>query len=208
MDLSTSDKTATETESAFAKDTPLASVRLTEESSTQQLQIRKAKDVYYAKSSLVDGVYKVDSSLADALEKKVDDFRNKKLFDFGYSDPNKLEIHTSAKTYSLMRGGQDWWDNGKKMDEESVQSLISNLRDLSADKFDDSGFTTPEFDATVTSNDGKRVEKVQISRSGANYIAKRENDGTLYQLTSAAVDDLQKSLAGIKVAPPPAKAAK
>jgi len=208
MDLSASDKASTETESAFAKDTPIATVKLTDESSTQQLQIRKAKDVYYAKSNLVDGVYKVDTSLADALVKKVDDFRNKKLFDFGYSDLNKLEIHTSAKAYSLLRGGQDWWDNGKKMDEASVRSVISNLRDLSADKFVDSGFTTPEIVATVISQDGKRVERVQISKSGANYVAKRENDPALYQLTTAAVEDLQKSVDGIKLAPAPARAGK
>lgn len=209
MDLNTSDKTAKEIESAFAKDSPVATVKLTDESSTQQLQIRKAKDVYYAKSNLVDGVYKVDSSLAVAIDKKVDDFRNKKLFDFGYSDPNKLEIHTSAKAYSLMRGGQDWWDNGKKVDEESIQSLISTLRDLSAEKFVDSGFTIPEIDATVTSENGKRVERVRIAKSGTNYVAKRENDGTLYQLTATAVDDLQKSLARIKPASTsPPKAAK
>jgi hypothetical protein len=208
IDFSTTDKTATETESAFAKDASVATVKLTDESSTQQLQIRKAKDVYYAKSSLVDGIYKIDSSLADAIDKKVDDFRDKKLFDFGYSEPNKLEIHSSAKTYSLMRGGQDWWDNGKKMDEDSVRSVISSLRDLSADKFVDSGFATPEIDATVTSNDGKRVERVQISKSGASYVAKRENDPTLYQLTTTAVDDLQKSVDGIKPAPPAAKPAK
>ena len=208
MDLSTSDKTATESESAFAKDAPIATVKLTDESSTQQLQIRKAKDVYYGKSNLVDGVYKLDSSLADALDKKVDDFRNKKLFDFGYSDPSKLEIHTVAKTYSLLRGGQDWWDNGKKMDEESVRSVVSNLRDLSADKFVDSGFTTPEIVATVISQDGKRVERVQISKSGGNYIAKRENDPALYQLTTTAVDELQKTVGGIKPAPAPAKAVK
>ena len=208
MDLSTSDKTATESESAFAKDAPIATVKLTDESSTQQLQIRKAKDVYYGKSNLVDGVYKLDSSLADAIDKKVDDFRNKKLFDFGYSDPSKLEIHTVAKTYSLLRGGQDWWDNGKKMDEESVRSVVSNLRDLSADKFVDSGFTTPEIVATVISQDGKRVERVQISKSGGNYIAKRENDPALYQLTTTAVDELQKTVGGIKPAPAPAKAVK
>jgi hypothetical protein len=208
MDLTTSDKAATESESAFAKDTLVSTVKLTDESSTQQLQIRKAKDLYYAKSNLVEGVYKVDTTLADSIAKKVDDFRNKKLFDFGYSDPNKLEIHTAAKTYSLLRGGQDWWDNGKKIDEDSIRSVISTLRDLSADKFIDSGFTTPEIDATVTSQDGKRVERVQISKSGANYVAKRENDPTLYQLTTTAVEDLQKSVDGIKPAPAPAKATK
>lgn len=208
MDLSTSDKTATETESAFTKDTPLATVKLTDESSTQQLQIRKAKDVYYAKSNLVDGVYKVDSSLADAVNKKLEDFRNKKLFDFGYSEPNKLEIHTSAQRYSLMRGGQDWWDNGKKMDEDSVQSLISTLRDLSADKFVDSGFTAAEIDATVTSNDGKRVERVTVSKSGSNYIAKRDGDSSLYQLATQSGDDLPKAINSLKPASAPSKPTK
>jgi len=209
MDFSGSDKAATESDSAFPKGTPLATVKLTDESSTQQLQIRKAKDVYYAKSNLVDGAYKVDASLADAVNKKVEDFRNKKLFDFGYSGPNQLEIHSGPKAFSLRRGGQDWWDNGKKMDEGSVDSLIAALRDLSAEKFVDSGFTSPEIDATVTSDDGKkRVERVQISKSGPNYVAKRENDATLYQLTTTAVDDLQKSLAGIKPASTPPKAAK
>ncbi|HXJ86586.1 MAG TPA: DUF4340 domain-containing protein [Candidatus Binatia bacterium] len=208
MDLSGSDKAATEADSAFARDASVATVKLTDESSTQQLQIRKAKDLYYAKSSQVDGAYKVDSSLVDAVNKKVEDFRNKKLFDFGYSEPSKLELHTSAKTYSLMRGGQDWWDNGKKMDEDSIRSLISSLRDLSAEKFVDSGFITPEIDARVTSQDGKRVERVQISKSGANYIAKRENDAALYQLASTAVDDLQKAVAEIKPAAPPSKTPK
>ena len=208
MDLSTSDKTVTETDSAFAKDTPVATVKLTDESSTQQLQIRKAKDVYYAKSNLVDGVYKVDSSLADSLNKKVDDFRNKKLFDFGYSDPGKLEIHSGAKSYSLMRGGEDWWDNGKKMDGDAVRSLISTLRDLSAEKFVDSGFTTPEIEATVTSGDGKRVESLTISKSGLNYIAKRNGDSTLYQLATQSGDELQKALNDLRPASAPSKPTK
>src|SRR5215831_1504591 len=59
MDLSSSDKSATESESAFAKDLAVATLKLTDESSTQQLQIRKAKDLYYAKSSLVEGAYKI-----------------------------------------------------------------------------------------------------------------------------------------------------
>jgi hypothetical protein len=209
MDLSSSNQAETESDSAFAKDKPLATMKITDESSTQQLQIRKAKDVYYAKSSQVDGAYKVDSSLADAVSKKVEDFRNKKLFDFGYSEPYKLEIHSGPKAFSFMRGGQDWWDNGKKMDEDSVRSLIATLRDLSAEKFVDSGFTSPQIDATVTSDDGKQVERVQISKSGPNYIAKRENDATLYQLTTTAVEDLQKSLADIRpAASTPPKAAK
>ncbi len=183
-------------------------MKVTGESGTQQLQIRKSKDAYYAKSDVVEGAYKVGSDLGDAVNKNVDDFRDKKLFDFGYTEPGKVEIRSGAKTYSLMRGGQDWWENGKKLDADGIQSLISNLRDMSADKFVDSGFTTPEIEASVTSADGKQVEKVLISQSGSNYIAKRDNDSTLYQLPANSVDDLKKSLDKLTVAPPPAKSGK
>jgi len=208
MDLGSSDKAAIESDSAFVHGTPVATVKITADSGTQQLQIRKSKDVYYAKSDVVEGAYKVGSDLGDSVDKNLDDFRNKKLFDFGYSEPSKLEIHSGAKTYSLMRGGQDWWDNGKKMDADSIQSLISNLRDLSADKFADSGFTTPSIEATVTDSDGKRVEKISISPSGSNYIAKRDSDPTRYQLPANSVDDLKKSLDKLTVAPPPNKSRK
>jgi hypothetical protein len=208
MDLSGSDSAAKESDSAFAKGTTVAIIKATDETSTEQLQIRKNKDQYYAKSSVVDGAYKINSDLADAVNKKLDDFRNKKLFDFGYGEPTKLEIHSGSKAYSLMRGGQDWWDNGKKIDEDSVSSVVSNLRDLAADKFVDSGFNAPEIEATVTDNDGKKIEKVLISKSGSNYVAKRETDPTLYQLTAASVDELQKSIDGVKPAAPPSKSGK
>lgn len=207
MDLSGSEATAKAADSAFAHGTPVATVKLTDESATEQLQLHKNKDLYYAKSNVVEGAYKVNSDLADAVNKKLEDYRNKKLFEFGYSDPNKLEIHSGSKTYPLLRGGQDWWDDGKKMDQSAVQSVISNLRDLSADKFVDSGFTTPAIEATVTSDDGKRIERVLISKSGSNYIAKRDNDATLYQLASSSVDELQRSLEEIKPAAPAAPAA-
>ena len=208
MDLSGSDSGTKEADTAFAKGTPVSTVKLTDESSTQQLELRKDKDNYYARSSVVDGAYKVNSDLGDAVNKKVDDFRDKKLFDFGYGDPYKVEIHSGSKNYWLIRGGQDWWDNGKKMDDDNVRTVVSNLRDLSADKLVDSGFTTPTIEATVTSNDGKKIEKVQISKAGSNYVAKREGDPSLYQLTSSSVDDLQRALDGIKPAATATKAGK
>jgi len=208
MDLSGPDTAAREAASTFNHGAPVAMVKVTDESGTQELHLRKDKNVYYAKSNVIDGAYKVGSDLGEAVNKKLDDFRNKKVFDFGYSDPSKLEIHSGSKVCPLLRGGQDWWDNGRKMDEASVESLISNLRDLSADKFVDSCFTTPAIEATVTSKDGKRVEKVLISKSGTNYIAKRENDPTFYELPATSVDELQKSLDGIKPAAPATKSGK
>jgi hypothetical protein len=209
MDLSASDDSK-KVAAAFASATPFATAKVTDESGTQELQVRKNKDDYYAKSSVVDGVYKVPSSVGQGMDKGLDDFRNKKLFDFGFSDPNKLEIHDGAKSYFLTRSGEDWWNgSGLKLDVGTAQSLIDKLRDLSAVKFAHSGFTQPVIDLSVTSNDGKRVEKVSISKSGENYIAKRENEPSLYQIDSKAVSDLQKAAEDLKtVAAPTGNAAK
>jgi hypothetical protein len=192
--------------SAFTSATPFASAKVTAESGTQELQVRKSKDDYYAKSSAVEGIYKVPAALGQALNKNLEDFRNKKLLDLGSDDPNKIELRDGSKTYFLTKNGEDWWSgSAKKMDAGTVQDLIDKIRDLSASKFVDSGFTAPLIDLTVTSNDGKRVEKVTISKAGDNYIAKRENEPALYQLDSKAVDDLTKSAGEVKPAATPGK---
>jgi hypothetical protein len=209
MDVTVSDEDSKKAASAFASGTPVATVRFSDASGTQQLEVRKNKDDYYAKSSAVAGVYKVSSDLGTGVDKGLDDFRNKKLFDFGYNDPNKVEMHDAGKSYLFTKTGEDWSSNGKHMDSVSVQSLIDKLRDLSASKFVDSGaFGSPTMDASVTWSDGKRVEKVLISKQGNDYLAKRENEPALYLLDSKAVDELSKAASDVKAAQPPPSSAK
>ena len=88
-----------------------------------------------------------------------------------------------------------------------MSTLVSDIRDLTATKFPDSGFTTSTLDVTVTSDTGKRVEKVLIAKNGDRYIAKRENEPALYEVSASAITDLQKAAADVKPAPAPAPAA-
>jgi hypothetical protein len=53
-------------------------------------------------------------------------------------------------------------------------------------------------EVAVTSGDGKRNEKVTIMKQGANYIAKRENEPSVYSLDPKAVEELQKTAAEVK----------
>jgi hypothetical protein len=206
MDATSTNADEKKAVTAFASGSQVATARVTDTASTQELQIRKSKDDYYAKSTAVPGIYKVSSDLGKELDKNLDDFRNKKLFDFGYDDPSKVELHDGPKAYFLTKGGQDWWSaDSKKMESSSAQALVDKIRELSASKFVDSGFTSPTLEVTVTSNEGKRVEKVLISKSGDTYIAKRDNEPALYQLDPSSVADLQKVAADVKPATPPAK---
>jgi hypothetical protein len=187
------------TAAAFKSASPFATARVTGASGTQELEVRKGKDDYFAKSSAVSGVYKVLGSVGTGLDKGLDDFRNKKVFDFGYQDPNKIEIHDGPKSYFFTRSGSDWWGPaGKKLDETSSQALVNRLRELSAAKFPDSGFSAPTLEITITSNDSKRIERVSIAKNGDAYIAKRENEPSLYELPSSAVLQLEESAANVK----------
>jgi hypothetical protein len=162
--------------------------------------VRKDKDDYYGRSSAMPGVYKVDPIQDSTLNQSLNDFRNKKLFDFGFEDPNKIELHEGSKAWFLSRNGTNWWSNGTKMDSAAVESLVDKLRDLTATSFPTSGFSSVAIQVMVTSAGGKLVEKVLISKSGDHYLAKRENKPPLYQLSASDVSDLTAAINAIKPA--------
>jgi len=203
MDLSGSEDEK-KAAAAFGSGAPFATARVTDVSGTQELQVRKNKENYYAKSSAVAGVYKLSSATGTALDKGLDDFQNKKLFDFGFADPDKVELHDGSKSYFLTRGGSDWWSNGTKMEPSTVSALVDKIRDLAASKFAETGFTATQMDLAVTSDGGKRVEKVILSKYGDKYLAKRENEPALYELKDSDVNDFQELAADLKPAAVPA----
>jgi len=206
MDLTISDDDAKKATAAFASGMPVATVKLTDPSGTQQIEIRKNKDDYYAKSSTVAGVFKATPDLSMGVDKSLDDFRNKKLFNFGFNDPSKIELHSNGKTYAFQKGGDDWFANGKKMDSTSVQSFVDKLRDLAASKFIDTGsLGAPTVDITVVSNSGKLTEKLLLAKQGSDYVAQRENEPALYGIESKSIDDLLQAASDVKPAPPAAK---
>ena len=194
MDLS-----ETEAAKKFGAAGKVATVTVTDAGGTQTIEVRRDKDKnVFAKSSAVEGLYKVNGDLADALEKSVDDFRNKKVFDFGFSDPSKVEVQGKGYT----KAGDKWTANGKTMDNLSVQTLIDKLRDLAATKFAEKGGGEPIVVASVVFGSGKRNEKVTVGKQGTQYFAQRDGEPSIYELDSKVVDDLQKAAADVKEAAP------
>lgn len=205
MDTTVSADDQKKAATAFASGTPIATALVTDNSGSQKLEVRKAKDDYYARSSVVDGIYKVPADMGTGLDKGLDDFRNKKLFDFGFNDPNKLEIRRGGNAVTYAKSGDKWFSGPKQIDSASLQAFIEKVRDLSATKFVETAFGTPSMEVTVTAKDGKLVDKVSISKPGNDYLARRENGPETYQLDQKAADDLMKAATEIKEASPGTK---
>jgi hypothetical protein len=200
MDTSVSDEDAKKASAAFLGSPKVADVTVVDNSGPQTLEVRKDKDKnYYAKSSAVEGIYKVASDVGDALDKSPDDFRSKKLYDFGFTEPSKIQLQNA--TYQ--KTADKWMSGSTEMDSISIQGLIDKLRDLSATKFADKAGGSEVFEAAVTANDPKnnpRTEKVTITKDGDKYYGVRAGEPGVYELDAKAVEDLQKAASGVKPA--------
>lgn len=205
MDTSLPAEEAAKIPASFASSPRVATAAVTDSAGTQTIEVRKRGEDYYARSSALQGTFKIPADVGAGLNKGIDDFQNKKIFDFGFNDPTAVDLRDGAKTYSLRKSGETWSSNGKSMDATSVQSLIDKLRDLKATQVRDTGFTSSVIDITVTSDSGKRVEKVAISKAGDKFFAKREGEPSVYELESKAVEEIQRAAADVKEPPPPAK---
>jgi len=207
MDTAISDEELKKGAAAFPASPLVGVAKVTDAAGTQTIEVRKVKDDYYAKSSVVDGVYLVSKDVGEGVDKSLEDFRNKKLFDFAFSEPTRLEIKDGGKDTVYQKTGDKWTSGGKEIDGPSIQVFIDNLRDLAASKFVDSGFGTTALELTVVSNDGKRTETVQLAPSGKDYIGRREGEPSLYSVEAKGVNDLRQGASDIRpaVPPPPAK---
>lgn len=190
---------------SFSKAESVGTAKVMTGTGTQELNVRKVGNDYYAKSSVMDSPYKISSDIGQEFGKNLDAFRNKNLFDFGFTDPSKIEFHDGQKSYFLTKGGEDWWGpDGKKMDPASAYLFLDKLRELKADKFVESGLGSPTIEISITPTTGQ-AEKLAISKNGASYIAKRADGPSLYQLDAKAVEDMEHAAAEMKPAAPAKK---
>ena len=199
MDPEAAEKDSAKIATGFAGGQPVAMVRITDPTGPKTLEIRKGKDDCYAKSSTLDGIYKANKDLCEGMDKPLETYRSKKLFDFAFSDPTRVEFKDGPKSAVYEKSNDGWKSGGKVMDAVAIQNLIDKLRDASASKLVDTGYTTPTVEIAVTA--GKFNERVQISSANGMYFGHREGDSTVYQIESSTVDDLRNAASGIQPSP-------
>jgi hypothetical protein len=212
LDLTVSEADAKRTAADFAKGTPAAVAKVTDASGTHTLEVRKVpgkekENLYYGKGSGIEGFLQLTRDLGDGVTKPLNDFRQKKLFDFGWTDPSRVEVKDTANavTRVLVKDSGKWKEGSAEMDSISVQTLIDKLRDLAATNILDAGGSTPFYEATVVAGEGKKSEKVSISKTGEKYFAVREGEAAAYEITKVASDELQKVAKDVKPAVAAAK---
>jgi hypothetical protein len=168
----------------------------------ETLEVRQTGMNYYARSSSVPGTFKVAESLGKGMVKTLADFQNKKLFDFGFDEPTKVEWKSKESTISFQKTGSDWLSNGRVMDSVGVQNVIDKLRALSAARVDDVAASAATIDLTVAAT---ATETVQLAPAGSDYIGRRGQEPTLYRIDGATIATLRQAFVDVQEAPLPDK---
>ncbi len=185
----------------FAGAAPYALAKATDDQGTQQLEVRKDKEGnFYAKSTAVEGFFRLPPEAVESFAKKAEEFRDRKLFEFGFAEPSKVEVKNGETARIFEKAGPEWKSGGKKVDPGSVQQIVDKLRELAASGFAASAGGKPAAEYSITVA-GKAAEKVAVSQAGEKYFASRPGDTTVYELDGKVVDELRQLAADAKTLP-------
>ena len=185
----------------FAGAAPYAIAKVTDDQGTQQLEVRKDKEgAFYAKSTAVAGFFRLPASAVDSLGKKAEEFRDRKLFEFGFAQPARVQVKSGETAWDFTKTGVAWKSGGKKIDPGSVQQIVDKLRELSATGFAPAGGGKPAAEYTVTPA-GKPAETVMVTEAGGKLFATRPGDATVYELDRKVVDELRQLAASAQTLP-------
>ncbi len=189
---------------------PLAVVEIVDDAGWHELTVARDGDAYYAKSSDQDGVYEVSSTLAESFDKPLDDFRNKKIFDFGFADPARVEVRAGPNAVVIAREEDKWLlrsDGGRELEGEKVQTLLDGLRNLAALEFPSDnasdraryGLDRPAIEAEVTpSGDDAEPEKAVVSSPEKERVyAARAGEPSIYEVEKAPAEDIRRAVEDI-----------
>jgi hypothetical protein len=200
----------------YGLDKPATTIQLGSGSSQATLLIGKAAEegTVYAKDQSRPLVVTIESTLLADLSKDIGTFRQTDLFDGRAFNATRLEVTRNGqaavfeKTKTKNKDGQDeekWKQSAptaRDVDQTTVDNLISAVTAARATSYVDSapksGLDKPELAITLTSNEGKRVERVSLARSGSEGFGARDGEAGIAKVDVATIDNIVKSLDGIK----------
>jgi hypothetical protein len=200
----------------YGLDKPATTIQLGSGSSQATLLIGKTADdgAVYAKDQSRPAVITIDATLAADVAKDAGEYRQKDLFDARAFNSTRLEVTRNGqtavfdKTKTKNKEGQDeekWKQSAptaRDLDQTTVDNLISAITAARATSFVDSaaktGLDKPELLIALTSDDGKRVEKVTLARSGADGYGAREGEAGIAKVDAATIDNIIKSFEAVK----------
>ena len=153
-----------------------------------------------------------DASLRFNLEKKLNDFRNKKIIEFTEEAVKQLLLRGAKGDFDLSKKGEDWYIDRPKFyraDQSEIKGLLSTIRSMSAQDFiEDSppelkkyGLDKPRLKVTVFMGEEEGYRQILFGNNregkGEVYLVS-DPKGTVYTVPESVWSQLGKDLTALR----------
>ncbi len=154
-------------------------------------------------------VFSINNGVAMELQKKVEDFRRKEVFDFRPFNTTRFEITRGSATRAFERvkgtgdKAVDTWKQvapaEKAVDSSNLEGALLDFSNLRADSFvaaagAATGHTSPAAVIVVKFDDGKKEERVAIGSTGSGVFATRADQPGALKIEAGKYEDALKKL--------------
>lgn len=190
---------------------PTMTIHLTGDSGGETLVLGKKDGAnYYAMSTGVGPVFTLGSDFLSQFQKQPSDLRSKDLFTFSTYEAKQITVQGPRGRRQFVQHSNDKWEQTEpasmEIANDKMQSLLQDLRDLSAQSFPKKnptdlaayGLTRPQYTVQVQYGDDKKTQTVQISQVGGNVYARQSTDLVPAEVSKDAITKLQKDLDALK----------
>jgi hypothetical protein len=200
----------------YGLDKPAATVRLGTGSSQAALAIggEAGDGAVYARDLSRPAVFSIESGLADDLKKDPAEYRQKDLFDARAFNATRIEVVRDGQSFTFEKTRQK---NTDGQEEEKWRQTSPAARDIEQPKLDalmsaatsaratsfvsrspKASLDKPELTITITSEEGKKEERVLFGRSGGDAYASRADLPDLAKIDPSTLDNVVKALDALK----------
>jgi hypothetical protein len=157
-------------------------------------------------------VFSINNGVAMELQKKVEDFRRKEVFDFRPFNTTRFEIARGNVTRAFERvkgtgdNAVDTWKQvtpaSKAVDSSNLEGALLDFSNLRADSFvatagAATGHNSPAAVIVVKFDEGKREERVAIGTTGSGVFATRADQPGALKIEAGKYEDAIKKLDAI-----------
>lgn len=168
----------------------------------------KHGDAYYAVNTAEAPVFTLGSDFLTQFQKDSASLRSKDLFTFSTFDAKKITVDGRGGHWVFVRNKGKWnqTEPQKKAEpDEKMQTLIDDLRDLSAASFPKRnpthlaafGLNKPAYTLEVQYGDQNKTQTVEMAKVGAHVYARRSTDVVASEVSKDSLDTIQKDLGAL-----------
>lgn len=166
----------------------------------------------YVRRGAGPAVLLTDASLRSNLERKLNDFRSKKIIEFREEAVKQFVLRGAKGDFALSKKGKDWFlDRPKyyRADQEEVKGLLSTIRGMSAQEFIEEspaelkkyGLDKPRLKVAVFMGEEEGQREILFGnkrREKNDVYVVSDYQGTVYAVAESVLQQLEKDLTALR----------